>query len=96
MSNISEDNNTRAETSGSEDQKQELEVKHEIEKEVPLDQIPSLYGNAKWYQKIFFGWSFPIIKIGNERKIKYADLGGLQPEDFIQTKVEKVKKIYET
>jgi hypothetical protein len=35
MESLSEDNNTRAETSGSEEQLNE--VKHEIEEELPID-----------------------------------------------------------
>jgi hypothetical protein len=41
-----------------------------------------------------FGWSFPIIKIGNERQLKYSDLGGLQQEDLVQSKIERVEKLY--
>jgi hypothetical protein len=42
-----------------------------------------------------FGWSFPIIKIGNQRQLKYSDLGGLQSTDLVQAKIEKVEAIYE-
>ena len=41
METLSEDNNTRAETSGSE-KDQLKDVKNEIEEEIPIDQIPSL------------------------------------------------------
>ena len=71
------------------------EIKYEIEEEIAIDQIPSLYANSTWYQRIFFGWSFPIIKIGNERQLKYSDLGGLKTEDLVQQKIEKVEALYE-
>ena len=63
---LSEDNNTRAETSGSE-KDQLKDVKYEIEEEIPIDQIPSLRAKATTFQRLFFGWCFPLIQIGNQR-----------------------------
>ena len=60
METLSEDN-SRAETSGSD----EKNIKYEIEQEVPIDQKKSLYAQSNLFQKIFFGWSFPITKIAN-------------------------------
>ena len=56
--------------------------------------MPSLYGEASWLKTIFFGWCFPIITLGNKKRLKYADLGGLREEDLIQNKLEMVEKEY--
>ena len=57
--------------------------------------MPSLYGEASWLKRLFFGWCFPIIKLANNKRLKYEDLGGLRNEDLIQNKLEMVEKEYE-
>lgn len=66
--------------------------------ETPEENIterPSLIASAKWYQKVWFSWAFPIIKKAGEKKLTIEELGGLREEDLIENKLVKVEEIYE-
>jgi len=63
---------------------------------VSITERPSLIGSAKWYQKVWFSWAFPVIKRAGEKKLTIEELGGLREEDTIEYKLKKVEGIYET
>lgn len=65
-----------------------------MKKEKAINEIPSMYSSAKWSDKILFNWVFPIIKLGQKRPLKFEDMGGLNDEDLIESKVEKVETIF--
>ena len=76
-------------SSKSSQSEREVEVKDEYE-EKPVESItqrPSLVGSAKWYQKVWFSWAFPIIKKAGEKKLKIEELGGLREADLIENKL---------
>lgn len=54
-----------------------------------------MIASAKWYQKVWFSWAFPIIKKAGEKKLSIEELGGLREEDLIENKLVKVEEIYE-
>lgn len=53
-------------------------------------------GAAPWYKKIWFSWVFPIIEKAGQRKLTIEDLGGLNEEEMIERKLEKVEEVYKS
>lgn len=55
---------------------------------------PSLIGNAKWHEKLFFNWVFNIIDYAQTNQLTMEDLGGLRDDDLIQGKLKKVEEVF--
>lgn len=56
---------------------------------------PSILAGAKWYDKLFFSWTFKVITHAQTAQLKLEDLGGLRDEDLIQGKLVEVEEIFQ-
>lgn len=56
---------------------------------------PSLLGNAKWYDKLFFNWAFKVIQYAQTGQLTIEDLGGLREDDCIQGRLQKVEEVFD-
>ena len=55
----------------------------------------SKYENAKWWQKLFYTWTFDVIAASKERKLNKDDFGGMKEEDTINEKVKEITEAYD-
>lgn len=51
-----------------------------------------MLGEASWYDKVFFGWVFVIIKKAQDKTLTLEDFGGLRQDDKIEEKIDLVEK----
>jgi hypothetical protein len=66
-----------------------------VEEEIP-QRPPSPLKDASWCSQLYFGWAYPILKLGATRPLQEPDLPDLDPVDTSAYNRNKVEQIWET